>query len=237
MPIEFSTRLYKNIFDPLFLKEKAESLKYIEDKQTTIFEDDGVTVRSFFAPHWYDQEIKSFVYDNPMIPFIKEILGNDIYLHQAHFNYKSSKTGGEYAWHSDYTFWKAHDGMPKPEAVSVLFMLDDMTEENGPLVVLPGSEHLLVEKKSRVWTIKHDANERDGMITEHMVSVTGLQRHTVLGKAGDVFVMHANMWHTSPPNLSDTDRNILFLCYNKLDNKTTLDTRPEHITLRDFTLV
>ena len=172
-----------------------------------------------------------------MIDTVKDIIGTDVYTHQVHFNYKSANIGGEYAWHSDYTFWQAHDGMPQPNALSLLFLLDDMTLENGPLEVLPGSENFLVEKKTNTWTIKHDANETDGMITENMVSMTGLQRHTVLGEAGDVYVMHANMWHTSGRNTSSKDRNVLFICYNSVDNKTTKTDRPDYITLRDFSPV
>jgi len=67
--------------------------------------------------------------------------------------------------------------------------------------------------------------------------MTGLQRHTVLGKAGDVYVMHANMWHTSGRNTSSKDRNVLFICYNSVDNKTTKTDRPDYITLRDFSPV
>jgi ectoine hydroxylase len=232
-----SGKLYKNVFNSLPIKKIAEDLKTINNKETFIYEDDQSTVRSIFAPHWFDNTLKEFVNNNPMIDIVKDIIGTDVYTHQVHFNYKSANIGGEYAWHSDYTFWQAHDGMPSSNALSLLFLLDDMTEENGPLVVLPGSEDYLIEKKNKDWTIKHDANEKDGMITENMVSITGLKRHTVLGKAGDVFVMHANMWHTSGRNTSSKDRNVLFICYNSVDNKTTKTDRPDYITLRDFSPV
>ena len=230
----FSSKLYKNVFDPAVIKTIAENLKTVDNRETFIYEQDQTTVRSIFAPHWFDNTLNKFVNDNSMIDPVKDIIGSDIYTHQVHFNYKSANTGGEYAWHSDYTFWQAHDGMPAPKALSLLFLLDDMTLENGPLEILPGSENFLVEKKDKTWTIKHDANEKDGMITENMVAMTGLQRHTVLGKAGDVFVMHANMWHTSACNTSSKDRNVLFVCYNSIENKTTKTDRPSYIALRDF---
>jgi len=233
----FSSKLYKTVFNSLPIKKIAEDLKTINNKETFIYEDDQSTVRSIFAPHWFDNTLEQFVKDNPMINEVKSIIGTDVYTHQVHFNYKSANIGGEYAWHSDYTFWQAHDGMLGSNALSLLFLLDDMTEDNGPLVVLPGSEDYLVEKKNKDWTIKHDANEKDGMITENMVSITGLQRHTVLGKAGDVFAMHANMWHASGRNISSKDRNVLFICYNSVDNKTTKTDRPDYITLRDFSPV
>lgn len=235
--MNFSYKLYKNMFDHCLIKQIADNLKSHNNKEYFIYEDDNNTVRSIFSPHKLDKDIYKFAYQNSIIPEVKNILGKDIYLHQAHFNYKSAHTGGAYGWHSDYTFWKAHDGMNTTNAVSVLFMLDDMTEENGALEILPGSENFLVEKKNTNWTIKHDEHETDGMITEDMVSLTQLQRHTVQANAGDVLVMHSNMWHCSKANTSNEDRNVLFLCYNRLDNATTKYDRPDYITLRDFNLI
>lgn len=224
------------VFDPKIIKKEATELKSIKSDNFT-YEDDG-TIRSLFAPHWYSNKVRDFVYNNPAIDTVKKILGNDIYVHQVHFNYKSAHSGGEFAWHSDYTFWEAHDGMKSPDAISVLFLLDDMTENNGPLQLLEKSHNNFVKKQDEsAWTINHDSSETDGMITEEMVSKTQYKRHTVLAKAGDVVLMHANTWHTSGPNTSDFDRNILFVCYNRLDNKTTKETRPKHIVLRDFMLV
>jgi ectoine hydroxylase len=233
----FSHQLYKSVIDPNPIKQIANNLKSLRDTRSFIYENDNSTIRSIFAPHWFSNELNKFTIDNPMISIVKNILNDNVYLHQAHFNYKVANFGREYKWHSDYTFWKAHDGMPNTNALSLLFLLDDMTEENGPLIVLPGSESLLVNKTSVKWTIKHDAAEIDGMITDDMVSNTGLQRHTVTGKAGDVFVMHANMWHTSGPNTSKFDRNVLFLCYNSINNKTTKTDRPDYITLKNFTVL
>lgn len=227
---------FKQMFDPDKLAIEAELLLKSKDKESFIYESDQSTIRSVFSPHLLNQNIDLFVKKGPIIPLAKELLSNDIYLHQCHLNYKRAFTGEDYAWHSDYTFWKYDDNMQSMDAISCMFLLDDMTEENGPLEVLSGSYNFLIEKQpSKSYQIKHDANETNGMITEDMVSVTGLKRHTVTGNAGDVIVMHANLWHTSSKNTSYNDRRILFACYNSLSNKTSKHTRPEFITSRDFT--
>lgn len=229
----------RQAFDPLELKKASSTMPKHFQTESFIYENDETTIRSIFSPHLLSDSVYEFVHHNPIIPTVKEILGEDIYLHQAHFNYKSAKTGGEYAWHSDYTFWHHDDGMPNPNAISCLFLLDPMTPDNGPLELLEGSHYTLVGKNETPegYQIKHDKNETNGIISEDMVSKTGYKRHTVLGHAGDVILMHANLWHTSGPNLSDRDRNILFVCYNRLDNKTTKKTRPHYITSRDFTAI
>ena len=226
----------RQVFDPLKMKRASSDVQMFQEKTSFIYEDDGTTIRSIFSPHQMSDGVMEFVIDNPVIPTVKEILGNDIYLHQCHFNYKTAQSGGEYAWHSDYTFWHHDDGMPNPNAVSCLFLLDEMTIDNGPLEVLEGSHSTLVSKEDTpAFQIKHDSSETNGMITEDMVSKTGYKRHTVLGHAGDVILMHANLWHASSANNSDKDRNILFVCYNRLDNKITKMKRPTYISSRDFT--
>jgi len=226
-----------NVFDPAPIKDISTTIKSHSDTTSFIYENDN-SIRSIFSPSLFNNEINKFIKDNPIIPKVKELISNNIYVHQNHFNYKSALTGGEYAWHSDYTFWHYDDGMPNFNAISCLFLLDDMRIDNGPLEVLSGSHNLIVEKTpSNSYQIKHDSSESNGIISEHMVSLTNLQRHTVLGKAGDVFLMHANLWHTSSANTSNYDRNIFFVCYNDINNKITTTTRPSHIVSRDFSLV
>jgi ectoine hydroxylase len=228
--------LFRDAFDPTSLADESELVLTSSNKESFIYEADDITIRSVFSPHTLSYCINQFAKNNPIVPVAKTLLSDNIYIHQCHLNYKRAGSGGEYAWHSDYTFWKYDDNMHNMNAISCMFLLDDMTLENGPLEVLSGSQNLLVEKKpTDSYQIKHDAGETNGMISEDMVSLTGLQRHTIEGKAGDVFVMHSNLWHTSGPNISSKDRRILIICYNDLNNKTSNHTRPEFITCRDFT--
>lgn len=223
-----------NVFDPVALKEKSQQILQHKNKDYFLYEQTG-DVRSVFSPFWLDDTLSEYIENPKVLDTVKSILGNNIYMHQNHFNYKKAKVGGEYAWHSDYTFWCADDGMLKPDAISCLFLVDDMQIDNGPLEVLSGSHvEYITKQPSETYQIKHDNKETNGMITQDMVSKTQYKRHTVLGKAGDVFCMHSNLWHTSSANTSDKDRCIFFVCYNSLDNKVTKPTRPEFIVNRDF---
>lgn len=222
--------ILQRIFDPTPIKEEANRLEDNTADDTYILENNG-SLRSIFAPHWRSEIINDFIYNNPAIPYIKEQLGDDIYIHQCHFNYKKSHTGGEFAWHSDYTYWHNMDGMPNPHAISVLYILDDMHNNNGPLQILPESHTLPVEKfETDSWTIKHSADENLGI----MASKTAYKALQLVANAGDCVVMHANTLHASDANLSNDDRTVLFVCYNRLDNKVTKNLRPNYITLRDF---
>ncbi len=226
----------KNQFDHKNIAHYAEEILKSPQTDYFIYENDNQTVRSVFSPHLIEKNINFFVKNNPVVSTVKQLLSTQIYLHQCHFNYKRSQTGGEYDWHSDYTFWKCDDNMKKMDAVSCMFFLDNVTLDNGPLEVLTGSQNILVEKKpSKNYRIKHNKEESNGIITESMINSTGLEREIITGQAGDVFIMHGNLWHSSSPNSSDLDRRILIVCYNDLNNKTSNHLRPEFITSRDFT--
>ena len=226
-----------NMLNPTSLKQEALFLENNLTGDTVIYEDTG-SIRSIFAPHWNSTVIKDFIYNNKVIDYVKGVLGEDLYVHQCHINYKRAQTGGEYAWHSDYTYWHNLDGMPRADAISVLFLLDDMTHDNGPLTVLPKSQNYPVPKiDDTEWTIKHSAEESQGIISHNDVSRQHITPVQLTGQSGDVLTMHANTLHYSSANASTQDRNILFVCYNRLDNKITKNTRPDHIVLRDFSPV
>jgi|AntAceMinimDraft_5_1070358.scaffolds.fasta_scaffold01430_7 ectoine hydroxylase len=228
--------ILKEVFDATELKKEAIRLENEPLDETYIIEDNN-TIRSLFAPHWKSKTINEFIYNNNVIDFVKEILGQDIYIHQCHINYKKAQTGGEYAWHSDYTYWKNFDGMNNPDAISVLFLLDDMTKNNGPLTVLEKSQNLPVPKiNDSKWTIKHSADESQGILDDDMVSKTNCSAIQLTGKAGDVICMHANTLHYSGRNTSEVDRNVLFVCYNKTNNAITQPTRPNYIVLTPIPL-
>lgn len=223
----------KTCFDYQEIKQEAKRLENIEADKTYFFEDSG-EIRSIFAPHWRSEVVNNFIYRNPAISYVKKVLGNDIYIHQCHYNFKKAYTGGDFAWHSDYTYWHNLDGMPDPFAISMLYVLDDFTPQNGPLQILPDSHTLPIEKfETDKWTIKHSSNESLGIV-ESKTLCNAVQLHA---QAGDCIAMHANTLHASEANTSSKDRTVLFVCYNRLDNKTTKHTRPDYITLRDFTPV
>lgn len=226
-----------DVFEATDLKKEALRLEQTLNDDTVIYEDNG-TVRSIFAPHWNSKIINNFIYNNKALEYVKSVLGNEIYVHQCHINYKQAQTGGEYAWHSDYTYWYNLDGMLRPDAISVLFLLDDMTNDNGPLMVLPNSEKWTVPKiDDTTWTIKHSSSESQGIVSENDITRQHIKPVQLSGNAGDVLTMHANTLHYSGANTSLHSRNVLFVCYNRLDNKITKNNRPDHIVLRDFNLV
>lgn len=69
----------------------------------------------------------------------EELLESEVHVFQCKVNAKQALRGEVWQWHQDYSVWGPKDGMPEPRAVNVALLLDDTTEHNGPLLVVPGS--------------------------------------------------------------------------------------------------
>ncbi len=85
---------------------------------------------------------------------------------------------------------------------NTLWMLDDFTDRNGPLRVVPGS-HLLRQLPQDVLDDPSATHPRETQVT---------------GRAGTVVVMNAHLWHGGLENTSDQPRTALhgFFCrYDK----------------------
>ncbi|WP_243762481.1 phytanoyl-CoA dioxygenase family protein [Streptomyces sp. Tu 3180] len=69
----------------------------------------------------------------------RQLVDGDVYVHQVKVNAKRALCGDVWPWHQDYVFWQHKDGMRRPLAVNAALFLDEVTEFNGPLLLIPGS--------------------------------------------------------------------------------------------------
>src|SRR5258706_14245836 len=99
-----------------------------------------------------------------MVEPIKQIYGEDVYMHQFKINGKQAFDGDVRQWHQDYGSWRADDQMPEARGMNVAIFLDEVTEFNGPLMFIPGSHKPGVLDAQRdtsttsypLWTINPD---------------------------------------------------------------------------------
>ena len=102
------------------------------------------SARSIFI-HQLLEEDEAFVFllDNPpVLDRMKAILGNCIQLHSA--TARVTEPGQEdQNWHRDGPWPMDPDGTPYgslPGQINCGYFLDEITDENGPIVILPGSQ-------------------------------------------------------------------------------------------------
>ncbi len=108
-------------------------------------------------------------------------------------------------WHQDHAF----DPHTNDDVVVASLFLDDITEDMGPLLVVPGS-HTTPYSLFR-------GNTYAGRIgDEH---VPGFERRAVpvTGQAGDLVLQHTWMVHGGGSNTSDRLRSILICDYTSAD--------------------
>ena len=85
--------------------------------------------------HTSSQALQNFLFSDLMADITKAILGDDVYLFYEQYVIKAAEKGMKFSWHQDSGFV---DFEHSPY-LSCWCALDDMTEENGTIYVLPYS--------------------------------------------------------------------------------------------------
>ncbi|MBY6115907.1 phytanoyl-CoA dioxygenase family protein [Mameliella alba] len=130
---------------------------------------------------------------------LNDLLGPDTVLNTAKLNCKAPGGGAAVEWHQDWAFYPATNDT----LLAVGLMLEDVTEENGPLLVIPGTHKGPVLSHHANGTFCGAIDPEDPLFEKDKIV-------TLTGKAGDMTVHHVRMLHGSAPNVSERARKILF---------------------------
>ena len=149
------------------------------------------------------------------VDYCAELIGPSLRFHHGKVNSKQPGSKTEVKWHQDFPF----QPMTNDDIITCLLFLDDVTMENGPLKVIPGSHKgpLYSHWHNGVFTGSVDETIIDNY-RDNIVSCTG--------KAGSVCLMHASLLHGSTPNLSDRPRTLYITTYYAED---AIELSPNHL--------
>lgn len=144
-----------------------------------------------------------------------ELIGPALRFHHGKVNSKLPGTATAVKWHQDFPF----QPMTNNDMITCLLFIDDVTLENGPLEVIPGSHKgpLFSHWHNGVFTGAVAADVLDGREGE-IVKCTGA--------AGSVCLMHVNLLHGSAPNLSTGPRTLYITTYYAED---AIELSPNHL--------
>ena len=101
----------------LLSKDRLRGLKPVifgmknSESRGLILEEDGKTPRSIFDLHNTHPQFISKFCEKSLVSKVESLLGEEVYIYQSHLNFKEAYGGEAFGWHSDYTYWKAQDGM------------------------------------------------------------------------------------------------------------------------------
>jgi ectoine hydroxylase len=221
-----------------------------EESPRRILERDGSTVRSVYGPHQHNERIAAVCRMPQMAGAARELVGGPVYIHQSKINVKAAFVGDQWEWHQDYVYWLQDDGVQRPDLVNVAVFLDEVTEFNGPLTFIPGSQDKgvlagtmadgmpLGYDEAPQWVSTLTADEKyavDREVISSLARTNGLA--SPKGPAGSVLLFHPNILHASSPNISPFGRTTLIVVYNSVTNPPVgaASPRPVFLAARDIT--
>lgn len=156
-------------------------------------------LRRIKLPHTTSDVVRDLMYSDHVLAPVRDLLGPDLRLHTTKLNMKSAGYGAAIEWHQDFAFYPHTND----DVLALAVIIDDMADENGPLMVFPGSH------KGPI----HD-HHSDGVFVGAMdLARAGLDLAdavTLTGPAGSVSLHHGRIVHGSALNTSDRDRRLLF---------------------------
>lgn len=140
------------------------------------------------------------------VDMIADLVGPNVKFHHCKINVKLPSSKTEVAYHQDFGFTPHTND----DVVTALLMLDDVTEENGCLMVVPGTH-----------TGPMLSLFRDGIFVGRVDDATEAEMKArqipVTGTAGSVCLMHTRLAHGSAPNASDHPRGLYICVYSAAD--------------------
>lgn len=226
---------------------------FAEESPRRILEADGKTVRSVYGSHRVNPIFEHLTRHPRLLEPAQQILRSRTYVYQFKINVKAALGGDVWEWHQDYIFWQREDGLPEPRLINATVFLDEVDQDNGPILVIPGS-HLggvIEPSTSESDSQSHLGGTSSGKPTwsSHLTAklkysvdqskVDDMRRSAgvvaAIGPAGSALLFHPNIVHGSKRNASMYNRTVIIISYNSIDNRPLFSKfrRPEFLVSRE----
>ena len=190
---------------------QAHGLTATNDMFSVTQTDDGKwSVRRIFNPIAHHPVFHDLVFNPKILDVVENLIGPNIQLHHTKLNLKPpSSREARFEWHQDYPFFP-HTNF---DLLAVMIYLDDSTETNGCLTIVPGS-HKLGPRKHLF--------AKDGAFSSQLEDKSVVADPTKWLKvpvpAGGMELHHCNMLHSSTANTGSQPRSAMVIQYRAADN-------------------
>ncbi len=149
----------------------------------------------------YDQALRH----QGILDRVEQLIGPGLRRNNTKLNMKEPAHGSAVEWHQDWAFYPHTND----DVLAVGVCLDDMTEENGCMLMVPGSH------KGELYS-HHENGVFVGAVSEPDFEPGETAKCLV--KAGGITIHHARTLHASTPNHSADPRRLLLFEYCSLDS-------------------
>lgn len=142
--------------------------------------------------------------DSNVLDIVAQLIGPNIRTNGNKLNMKSPGYGSAVEWHQDWAFYPHSND----DLLAVGVAMDDMTEANGCMIMIPGSH------KEKIYD-HHQDGRFVGAVTEKVE--TSSEAVPVEVGAGGITIHHVRTLHASAPNHSNKPRRLLLFQYCAVD--------------------
>jgi ectoine hydroxylase-related dioxygenase (phytanoyl-CoA dioxygenase family) len=161
----------------------------------------------------------NFAAHSPLVDLVADLVGPNVKFRESMVNFKWARGGDEVKWHQDTSYLYTNSS-----PVIALTSFEEVAEEQGPLLVVPGSH------KGPVFRRFDESGRWTGAITERDLNSVPLDKAVMLtGPPGSVTVLHTYVVHGSRKNESERSRPLFICGYEAAD---AMPYRPLPMTSR-----
>jgi len=174
----------------------------------------AATLRRVNAPIEVSDAYFEVMRNSRVTACVAALIGPNVKFHHSKINSKLPGSDTEVKWHQDFPFTPHSND----DVITALLMVDEVTDENGPLEVVPGSHRDAIEP---LW---HD-DRFTGAASDQATAAWQRQAVRCTGRAGSVCLMHTRLAHGSAANLSALPRTLFIMVY-AADDAVALTPNP-----------
>ena len=164
----------------------------------------GITQKGlrYFINAWgYSERVREFLFGELMAEVCRATLGDTAYLFNEQYVVKAAERGTKFSWHQD----SGYIGHPHRPYLSCWCTLDDVTEENGTVYLLPYGRAGVREM------VQHERDEASNDKVGYFGDDPGIP---VVVPAGSVACFSSTLFHRSGSNTTPRARRIYLAQYS-----------------------
>lgn len=164
---------------------------------------DHPSLRRVASPTEISEAYRHTALNSRMATIAAQLIGGSgTRFHHSKINSKLPHTATEVKWHQDFLFTPHSND----DIITALLMVSEVTPENGPLNVVPGSH------QGPLWSHWQEGRFT-GAVDDEVVTAHCQQPQACFGPAGSVCFMHTRLLHASSPNETALPRTLFISVY------------------------
>jgi phytanoyl-CoA hydroxylase len=203
--------VFRHVIDADLVEEASGHVAWLQEQHPEL--------RPENLGHWLvagDPFWVRLVSDDRLLAIAERFIGPDIALFASHYICKPPFSGEPVLWHQDGAYWP----LEPMNVVSLWLAIDESSEKNGCMRVIPGSH------AQQLHELRPNTEVESVLGSETVVPVDEAEAVSLVLAPGDVEVHHPNILHASKANTSEQRRCGLTIRYIPTSTRIVADDLP-----------